>query len=229
MLSKYYRLGEWLPQGRLSGESLHYAKITKQKTHPHAFLFASKSCIQKTKRYQKAFSKGLQVQITPHWQCLHGFGLAVREQWKIRHMEFQIFFFLSVLTVCLFPCKRDNHAWWTEMRVCSPVCNSASRQTRLWMTVLALKWLLFSQAKRKVKMETLYTSACRNPPLPCNYRDGELGLSTGVHMDICTVDKMFGEPWAPTISHDGMRKLHTVVTAPLTPRKHSPGWVFQSW
>lgn len=55
MLSKYYRLGEWPPQGRLSGESLHNAKITKQKTHPHAFLFASKSRMQKPRDVRRLF------------------------------------------------------------------------------------------------------------------------------------------------------------------------------
>lgn len=79
--------------------------------------------------------------------------------------------------------------------------------------------------------ETLYISACPNAPLPCNHRAGEFGLSTGVQRDICTADKMFGEPWPPTIPHDRMPKLHMVgVTAPSPiPKKPSPGWVFQSW
>lgn len=50
--------------------------------------------MQKTKRYQKAFSKGLQIWITPHWQHLHGFGLAVKEQTHQTHGMPKYFFFL---------------------------------------------------------------------------------------------------------------------------------------
>lgn len=159
--------------------------------------------MQKTKRYQKAFSKGLQIWITPHWQRLHGFGLAVKEQTHQTHGMPKYFFFLFRMFASSLAKGR-----WTEWGLLS--CLQFSTQTRLWMTVLALKWLLFPQARRREKMEALHTSACPNPPLPCNHWDGELVLSTGAHRDICTGDKMSGESWAPTISHNRMRNLHTI-------------------
>lgn len=158
--------------------------------------------MQKTKRYQKAFSKGLQIWITPHWQRLHGFGLAVKEQTHQTHGMPKYFFFFC-FECLLLPLQKEDE----QNESLLSCLQFFSTQTRLWMTVLALKWLLFPQARRREKMEALHTSACPNPPLPCNHWDGELVLSTGAHRDICTVDKMSGESWAPTISHNRMRNL----------------------
>lgn len=185
-----------------------------------SYLSLSLAC-KKLRDIRRLFQKGLQVWNTPHWQHLHRFGLAVRKQQKIRHIGCQSIFFLFWLLASSLAegiTMPDEQKWGPALlsAALSPGTPSCEWLCWHWSSFCSLK----PRGEERWK-ETLYVSACPNAPLPCNHRAGEFGLSTGVQRDICTVDKMFGEPWPPTIPHDRMPKLHVWVLQLLLPPQRS--------
>lgn len=136
-------------------------------------------------------------------------------------------FFFFVSNVCFFPCKRKMN----RMRACSPVCSSSPRRPGCewlcwhWSGFCSLKpggekrWKLFTLLHVQIhlfhattEMESLFWA---------------LGL-TGTFAQ-----------WTKCLVNLGLQPYHTTgwetctplgVTAPSpSPKKPSPGWVFQSW